>query len=291
REPERVRELAQYVIEHHFAHLAQEEDRFALWFGEVVTRTARLMASWQCVGFAHGVMNTDNMSILGLTMDYGPYGFLDDYQPGFICNHTDYQGRYAFDNQPGVGLWNLQRLAQALSPIIPAERLNALLDDYQPALLREWGRQMRAKLGFTVEKEGDNDYLRELLTLMAREGSDYTRTFRMLSETEQRSSASPLRDEFIDRATFDAWFARYRARLEEEGVEDDARQRLMKSVNPALVLRNWLAQRAIEAAERDDASELSRLLEALRNPFADRDDDYTHRPPDWGKHLEVSCSS
>ncbi|MGC8338857.1 protein adenylyltransferase SelO [Cronobacter sakazakii] len=291
REPERVRELAQYVIEHHFAHLAQEEDRFALWFVEVVTRTAQLMASWQCVGFAHGVMNTDNMSILGLTMDYGPYGFLDDYQPGFICNHTDYQGRYAFDNQPGVGLWNLQRLAQALSPIIPAERLNALLDDYQPALLREWGRQMRAKLGFTLEKEGDNDYLRELLTLMAREGSDYTRTFRMLSETEQRSSASPLRDEFIDRATFDAWFARYRARLEEEGVEDDARQRLMKSVNPALVLRNWLAQRAIEAAERDDASELSRLLEALRNPFADRDDDYTHRPPDWGKHLEVSCSS
>lgn len=112
---EKVQQLADYVIEHHWPQLQQEADKYILWFRDVVTRTAEMIASWQTVGFAHGVMNTDNMSILGLTMDYGPYGFLDDFQPGFICNHSDYQGRYSFDNQPAVGLWNLQRLAQSLA--------------------------------------------------------------------------------------------------------------------------------------------------------------------------------
>lgn len=291
REPEKVQQLADYVIHHHFSHLAQEQDRYVLWFNDVVDRTASLMAHWQSVGFAHGVMNTDNMSILGLTIDYGPYGFLDDYQPHFICNHSDYQGRYAFDNQPGVGLWNLQRLAQTLSPFIDVDALNSGLERYQMALIRAYGKQMRAKLGFHTEQMADNDLLTELFSLMAREGSDYTRTFRMLSQTEQLSAASPLRDEFIDRAAFDSWFGRYRERLQQEDVADETRQQSMKAVNPAVVLRNWLAQRAIEGAEKDDPSELARLCEALQNPFADRDDDFTHRPPDWGKRLEVSCSS
>ncbi len=142
----------------------------------------------------------------------------------------------------------------------------------------------------TAQKE-DNTLLNELFSLMARERSDYTRTFRMLSQTEQRSAASPLRDEFIDRAAFDNWFARYRARLQQDDVGDSERRQRMLNVNPALVLRNWLAQRAIEAAEQGDMTELHRLHEALRNPFSDRDDDYVCRPPDWGKQLEVSCSS
>ena len=171
REPEKVQQLADYVIRHHWPELVDDADKYVLWFRDVVTRTATLIASWQTVGFAHGVMNTDNMSILGLTMDYGPYGFLDDFKPDFICNHSDYQGRYSFENQPAVGLWNLQRLAQSL------------------------------------------------------------------------------------------------------------------------VLRNWLAQRAIEQAEQGDMSELARLHEVLSQPFADRDDEYINRPPDWGRRLEVSCSS
>lgn len=150
---------------------------------------------------------------------------------------------------------------------------------------------MRQKLGFMTEQKEDNALLNELFSLMARERSDYTRTFRMLSLTEQYSAASPLRDEFIDRAAFDDWFARYRVRLQQDEVTDSERQQLMQSVNPALVLRNWLAQRAIEAAEKGDMTELYRLHEALRNPFSDRDDDYVSRPPDWGKRLEVSCSS
>lgn len=291
REPEKVRQLADFVIRHYWPQWADDANKYILWFRDVVTRTASLMACWQTVGFAHGVMNTDNMSILGLTIDYGPYGFLDDYQPGYICNHSDHQGRYSFENQPAVGLWNLQRLAQSLSPFIDVEALNDALDLYQEVLMQEYGKLMRRKLGLTTQEKGDNDILNALFALMAREGSDYTRTFRMLSQTEQLSATSPLRDEFIDRAAFDSWFVTYRERLQREEITDDARQAQMKAVNPAMVVRNWLAQRAIEQAEQGDYAELHRLHEALRTPFADRSDEYVSRPPDWGKRLEVSCSS
>lgn len=291
REPEKVRQLADYAIERHWPQLAQEADRYLLMFRDVVARTGRLIARWQCAGFAHGVMNTDNMSLIGLTIDYGPYGFLDDYHPGFICNHSDWQGRYAFDNQPAVGLWNLQRLGQSLSPLVPAAQLNEALEGYQPALMNEYGRLMRGKLGLMTPQAGDNELLSGLLALMEKEGSDYTRTFRLLSETQQRQAESPLRDEFIDRQAFDDWFSRYRARLLQDEVSDESRRIAMRAANPALVLRNWLAQRAIEQAERDDPGEFERLLAALSRPFDDRDDDYVQRPPDWGKRLEVSCSS
>lgn len=291
REPDKVRQLADYALRRHWPHLQNEPDRYVLWFRDIVARTASMIARWQAVGFAHGVMNTDNMSLLGLTFDYGPYGFLDDYQPGYICNHSDYQGRYRFDNQPAVGLWNLQRLAQSLSPFIDVDALNDALDSYQEVLLREYGVLMRNKLGLMTQEKGDNELLNGLFAIMAREGSDYTRTFRMLSQTAQQSAASPLRDEFIDRQAFDDWFAAYRARLQQEQIDDDTRQTQMKAVNPAMVLRNWLAQRAIEQAEQGDYTELHRLHIALRTPFADREDDYVSRPPDWGKRLEVSCSS
>lgn len=291
REPEKVRQLADFAIRHYWPQWQEEADKYLLWFNDVVTRTATLVADWQAIGFAHGVMNTDNMSILGLTMDYGPFGFLDDYVPDFICNHSDNQGRYSFDNQPAAALWNLQRLAQTLSPFIPVEALNDALDSYQRALLTRYGQRMRQKLGFFSEQKNDNDLLSELFSLMARERSDYTRTFRMLCQTEQHSAQSPLRDEFIDRAAFDDWFARYRARLQQDGIADAVRQTQMKATNPAMVLRNWLAQRAISQAEQGDYAELHRLHSALRTPFVDRDDDYVSRPPDWGKRLEVSCSS
>lgn len=291
REPDKVRQLADYALRRHWPHLQNEPDRYVLWFRDIVARTAAMIARWQAVGFAHGVMNTDNMSLLGLTFDYGPYGFLDDYQPGYICNHSDYQGRYRFDNQPAVGLWNLQRLAQSLSPFIDVDALNDALDSYQEILLREYGVLMRNKLGLMTQEKGDNALLNGLFAIMVREGSDYTRTFRMLSQTAQQSAASPLRDEFIDRQAFDDWFAVYRTRLQQEQIDDDTRQTRMKAVNPAMVLRNWLAQRAIEQAEQGDYTELHRLHIALRTPFADREDDYVSRPPDWGKRLEVSCSS
>ena len=293
KQPEQVQQLADFVIARHWPQLKDHDDGYLPWFIDVVERTARLIAHWQTVGFAHGVMNTDNMSILGITIDYGPYAFLDDYKPDFICNHSDHQGRYAFDNQPAVALWNLHRLAQALSGLMTTEQLQQALAAYEPALMRAYGEQMRAKLGFFTQSTQDNDLLTGLLSLMAQEGRDYTRTFRLLSQTEQQQAQSPLRDEFIDRGAFDAWYRQYRQRLQQEQVSDSERQQAMKAANPKLILRNYLAQQAIESAEQDDVSKLARLHQALLTPFADvaEYDDLAALPPDWGKHLEISCSS
>ena len=293
KQPEQVQQLADFVIARHWPQLQDQAEGYLLWFTDVVERTARLIAHWQTVGFAHGVMNTDNMSILGLTIDYGPYGFLDDYKPDYICNHSDHQGRYAFDNQPAVALWNLHRLAQTLSGLMSTEQLQQALAAYEPALMRAYGEQMRAKLGFFTQSQQDNDLLTGLLSLMAQEGRDYSRTFRLLSHTEQQQAQSPLRDEFIDRAAFDGWYQQYRQRLQQEQVSDAERQQAMKAVNPKLILRNYLAQQAIESAERDDVSKLARLHQALLTPFADAPeyDDFAALPPDSGKHLEISCSS
>lgn len=289
---EKVQQLADYAIRHHWPHLVEEADRYQRWFTDVVVRTARLIALWQSVGFAHGVMNTDNMSILGLTIDYGPYGFLDDYQPDFICNHSDYQGRYSFENQPMIGMWNLNRLAHALSGLLTTEQLRTALSAYEPELMRVWGERMRAKLGLLTQQSSDNQILTDLLALMTQEHSDYTLTFRQLSETQQAESRSPLRDEFIDREAFDRWYQRYRSRLMDEQVSDAERQAVMKAANPAVILRNYLAQQAIEEAERGEQGALARLHQALQQPFSDETAaDYRQRPPDWGKTLEVSCSS
>jgi len=292
-EQEKVRQLADYAIRHHWPHLQDEADRYLLWFSDVVLRTARLIALWQSVGFAHGVMNTDNMSILGLTLDYGPYGFLDDYQPDFICNHSDYQGRYAFQNQPAVGLWNLNRLAHALSGLLNTEQLKQALSLYEGELMRVWGEKMRAKLGLLTADEHDNALLTGLLGLMTQERSDYTFTFRQLSDTQQQETRSPLRDEFIDRDAFDRWYADYRQRLLQESVSDDARQAVMKAANPALVLRNYLAQQVIDEVEKGEKAALTTLHLALQQPFNEAaiSAELRQRPPEWGKTLEVSCSS
>ncbi|MBK5016590.1 YdiU family protein [Pantoea sp. S62] len=289
---EKVQQLADYAIRHHWPHLEEEADRYQQWFTDIVLRTARLIALWQSVGFAHGVMNTDNMSLLGLTIDYGPFGFLDDYQPDFICNHSDYQGRYSFENQPMIGMWNLNRLAHALSGLLTTEQLRTALSAYEPELMRVWGERMRAKLGLLTQQSNDNQILTDLLALMTQEHTDYTLTFRLLSETQQAESRSALRDEFIDREAFDGWYQRYRNRLVDEQVSDEERQAVMKAANPAVILRNYLAQQAIEEAERGEQGALARLHQALQQPFSDETAaEYRQRPPDWGKTLEVSCSS
>jgi len=292
-QPEQVKQLADYAIRHHWPELSEQADRYQRWFADIVRRTARLIGLWQSVGFAHGVMNTDNMSLLGLTLDYGPYGFLDNYAPGFICNHSDYQGRYSFEHQPSAGLWNLHRLAHALSPLMDTEQLKQALAGYEGELMSTWGQQMRGKLGLFTAAEQDNDLLSELLALMAAEGSDYTRTFRLLSETEQQQGQSPLRDEFIDRAAFDHWFTKYRQRLAQEQISDSQRRDSMQGINPAVVLRNYLAQEAINGAEQGDPQRLAELHQALRDPYQLAADQQSlfNRPPEWSQSLEISCSS
>jgi uncharacterized protein YdiU (UPF0061 family) len=293
REPDNVRLLADYVIARHWPQLNDQPDRYRFWLMDVARRTAKMIAGWQAAGFAHGVMNTDNMSILGLTIDYGPYGFLDSYQPGFICNHTDHQGRYSFENQPAVALWNLYRLAQSLSTLLPVEQLEQALACYEPALMQAYGEEMRAKLGFSVRDKQDNDILSGLLHLLAAEGADYSRFFRRLSETELTDARSPLRDEMRDLTGFDHWYQQYRQRLQQEDIDDALRRQAMLAKNPKFILRNYLAQRAIEDAQRYDLDSLRQLHRALTRPYTDDPElDYlAASPPEGGEPVIVSCSS
>lgn len=291
-----LQHLADYVVTQHFQHIRDAADKYVRLFREVVTRTAELIAQWQAAGWAHGVMNTDNMSILGLTLDYGPFGFMDDYDPGFICNHSDHHGRYAFDQQPYIGLWNLSCLAQTLVPLASKEALKEALDGYESALNRRYTHLMCSKIGLREEQPDDGTLVTEWLRLMQQGRVDYTNGFRMLSDFQAapRARNEALRDCFLDRDAFDRWAARYRERLLAEGSRDDERKQRMNRVNPVYVLRNYLVQEAIERAQKDrDFSEIDRLLELLRDPFREQPgmERYAAPPPNWGKHLIVSCSS
>jgi serine/tyrosine/threonine adenylyltransferase len=292
---ERVRELADYVIEQHYPHLAGDEDKYLSFLREVVGRTARLVARWQAVGFAHGVMNTDNMSVVGLTMDYGPFGFLDEFDAGFVCNHSDYGGRYAFDQQPGVALWNLSRFAQALVPLVEPDAAVAALNEYPPEFADAYGELMRAKLGLVAERADDAALVSGLLGLLQQSAADYTRFFRRLCDFEAEPGAAdePLRDMLVDREGFDAWAARYRARLAAEASEDRERRARMSKVNPAYVLRNHLAQGAIERAQAGDYAEVNALLGVLQSPFEEQPglERFAEPPPEGGRRVVVSCSS
>lgn len=297
RQIDHLTRLADYVIEQHFPHLIGEDDRYTCFFAEVVERTAKLIAQWQAVGFAHGVMNTDNMSILGLTIDYGPFGFMDDYDPGFICNHSDHHGRYAFDQQPYIGLWNLSCLAQALLPLASEEPLKTALHAYDRTLNSHYTELMCRKLGFKEVWAEDGALVTDLLKMMQVSRADYTLVFRTLGEFQTRplpSGNDRLRDFFLDRAAFDAWALRYRDRLVGEGSMDQERRTRMDRVNPKYVLRNYLALQAIAlAVEKKDYSEIDRLRDLLRDPFAEQlsMESYAVVPPNWGKHISVSCSS
>jgi uncharacterized protein YdiU (UPF0061 family) len=295
-----LRELADFVIEHHYPQCADAAQPYAALLEEVTRRTAELMAAWQAVGFCHGVMNTDNMSILGLTIDYGPFGFLDAFDPGHICNHTDQQGRYAYARQPNVGFWNLHALAQALLPLLcsgdeASERALAALAPYKTAFPQRLLATMAAKLGLQQVHPGDRELVDALLRRMVADRADYTITWRRLAEfsTAPGANNAGVRDLFIDRAAFDGWAQDYAARLRLEGSDDAARAVRMRRINPKFVLRNHLAEAAIEAAQRGDFGETQRLLQVLQRPFDEQpehaaDADF---PPAWAQTIEVSCSS
>ncbi len=278
---EKVRTLADYVIAEHFPAMAGD---YAAWFGEVVRRTAHLIAAWQAVGFAHGVMNTDNMSILGLTIDYGPYGFLDAYDPWFICNHSDEQGRYAFANQPAVALWNLRALALTLSDLIDTDTLLEKLNGFERYFIAGYRTRMRAKLGLTREEEDDDPLIEDLLALMARARADYSLTF--LNITGDDGDWLKLFGDHGGDAK--AWLARYRARTKDEDLSGLSR------VNPRYVLRNWVAETAIRAVEdKGDIATLDRIFNLVRAPFERQDggEVFVAPPPPVMCDLEVSCSS
>lgn len=311
-----LKRLADFVIDHHYPECRHpttlKGNPYAALLEAVSERTARLVAQWQAVGFCHGVMNTDNMSILGLTIDYGPFQFLDAFNPAHICNHSDTQGRYAYNKQPNIAYWNLFCLGQALLPLIneSADEGQALalaaLESYKTVFPDALERLMRAKLGFPADGQtsaADQAAVRALietlLKLMAQDRVDYPIFWRRLSQhlqevtqgRAQLQSASAVRDLFLDRPAFDTWMLQYSEQMTpvltaETGIN-------MLKTNPQYVLRNHLGEQAIRAAKTKDFSETDRLLSLLQSPFDSKDgaQAYADFPPAWAASIEISCSS
>lgn len=289
---EKLRELVDYTIEHYFVDCQEHQKPYLAFLNQVVISTAQLVAKWNAFGFAHGVLNTDNMSILGQTFDFGPFGFLDDYNPSFICNHSDYQGRYSFDNQPTVGLWNLTALAHALSPLIEKEDLQKSLELYEPELNQRYSQLMRSKIGLHTKQAEDSQLFSDLFHLMKTNQVDYTRLFRQLSMLDNQSEQAVI-DLFLDRSSAKTWLDQYLKRVSLESVDSSDRCVLMRKVNPKYILRNHLAQIAIDKAEQGDYGEVNTLFDLLQNPYDEQPkyDHYSNLPPSWAKALEISCSS
>ncbi|MBJ9977354.1 YdiU family protein [Pseudomonas sp. S75] len=293
RQPEQQRVLLEHVLEQHYPECREAEQPYLAMFHNIVERNAELIARWQAYGFCHGVMNTDNMSILGITFDFGPFAFLDDFDANFICNHSDDRGRYSYANQVPIAHWNLSALAQALTTVVEVEALKQALELFLPLYQAHYLDLMRCRLGLETAEDGDMALVERLLQCMQSGGVDYTLFFRHLGEQPVQQALQTVRAEFVDLAGFDAWGADYLARCQREPGNAQGRRERMHAVNPLYILRNYLAQQAIEAAEAGDYSEVRRLHQVLSNPFAEQPgmQAYAQRPPTWGKHLEISCSS
>jgi uncharacterized protein YdiU (UPF0061 family) len=304
-----LKALADMVIDAHYPECRSAEtlagNAYANFLQAVSERTARLLVQWQTVGFCHGVMNTDNMSILGLTIDYGPFQFLDAFDPGHICNHSDSQGRYAFNRQPQIAHWNLFCLGQALLPLIGDEELTlAALESYKQVFPAAYAAQMLRKLGLPEDAPGTPPtegrfalLVNPLLQLLADNRVDYTIFFTRLTEAVQQMPGGgkpdfgPLRDIILDRAGFDAWSLTYSEQL---AITDTVLAAdLMHKSNPRYVLRNHLGETVIRAAQAGDFAPVQQMLAVLQAPF---DAHPAHAawagfPPDWASTIEISCSS
>ncbi|UPT76889.1 YdiU family protein [Sulfurovum sp. XGS-02] len=288
---EELEALADYAIAESYPHLVDAPNKYLQFFTEVVARTARLMAEWQAVGFNHGVMNTDNMSIAGLTIDYGPYAFLDDYDSKYICNHTDQGGRYSFGNQPNIGEWNLQALMHTLSPMAHIHKLEKALAQYTELYTDRYLQLMGQKLGLDVLKDEDLELIKHLLGMMQGLQIDYTLFFRTLSHYEgERSTLLSLG---LFHKPMHEWLDSYDERLKANTSTTEERHSAMLQTNPKYVLKNYMLQEAITAAEDGDFSVVDRLFEIAKDPYAERQahERWAGATPDAFKNQKLSCSS
>ena len=294
--PDELRTLADHVLTVHYPGLRETSNPYLALLEAVIDRTARLIARWQAVGFMHGVMNTDNMSIIGLTLDYGPFGFMDGFDAGQVCNSSDSTGRYAYNRQPSIAHWNCYALAEALLPLIgDIDATQQALANFRPIFMSAFDDLLHRKLGLQASLEEDGELFDALFALLQQSRADFTLFFRHLGEVKSDGSQpnDALRVLFADPLAFDAWEAQYRRRLQREGRPDEVRRAAMNAVNPKYVLRNHLLQVAIEKAQQHDFSEVRQLLRVLEKPFDEQPafSRYAELPPAWARHLKVSCSS
>jgi uncharacterized protein YdiU (UPF0061 family) len=308
------KKLLTYTIKTDFPHLDHTpvSDNYLQWFAEVCTRTATMIVHWMRVGFVHGVMNTDNMSILGLTIDYGPYGWLEDYDPTWTPNTTDAQGRrYCYGNQPYMAQWNLTQLANALFPIIgESGPLQEALDEFRKTFQQEWQQTLAAKIGLVSREPEDDKLITEHLELISQVETDMTIFYRCLAETsmEEDDRSAPLKlfmpafykEEELTaeyESRFSNWLSAYRTRLKRNKLSDAERKSQMNLVNPRYVFRNYLAQLAIDKAEQGDFSMIDNLMETFRTPYDEQPERelFASRRPEWARNKPgcsmLSCSS
>lgn len=316
-ELDNLRDLADYTIRHFYPELGEPSPEVYLrWFAEVCRRTAVMIAHWMSVGFVHGVMNTDNMSILGLTIDYGPYGWLEPFDPDWTPNTTDFGSRrYSFGQQPQIGMWNLTRLAQSLSLLVPTpDDLRSGLELYASTLATTRHNMMLRKLGLSNSNpEEDRLLLNDLLEALTESEVDMTIFFRQLSHvapallsetgneearfTELLAAASYTPLPHPPQAPLLRWLPRYLQRLRQEQVPVATIKETMLGANPKYVLRNYLAQKAIEGAEKGDLTYLHALMGALKTPYAEQPEheEFAAKRPDWAWDMPgcatLSCSS
>ncbi len=316
---DQLKVLADYVIDSFYPACRESAQPYAALLEAVSERTAHLMAAWQAVGFCHGVMNTDNMSILGLTIDYGPFQYLDAFDPHHICNHSDTQGRYAYNKQPNIAYWNLFCLGQALLPLMDGQdQALAALESYKTVFPQALEARMRSKLGLPDSHPDDKILIENTFKLLASNKADYSIFWRRLASFVPESGTAALavlqptqppegalvprgalsagandavRDLFLDRQAFDVWARQYSERL--ASVPGELRTDLMLKNNPKYVLRNHLGEQAIRAAKLNDFSEVNTLLKLLQAPYDEHGghESYAHFPPDWAASIEISCSS
>ncbi|MEA3369988.1 MAG: protein adenylyltransferase SelO family protein, partial [Campylobacterota bacterium] len=289
---EKLQQLADYVIEESFAYLKGEEGVYLKMYTEIVKNTATTIAKWQSVGFNHGVMNTDNMSIDGRTIDYGPFAFLDDYDKNYICNHTDREGRYSFSSQPGVAYWNLDMLARTLSPIINYELAEEILEDlFKSTFENVYSEIMYDKMGLEREDEDDRVLFQKMLSALENAKIDYTMFFRKLSRFD--GDKSKILDIAIHREPLDRWLDIYSERLDKETQGETKRHEKMLRVNPKYILKNHILQEAIEKAQEHDFSMVNELLKVALTPFDEHEklEHLCKATPMESKNIKLSCSS
>ncbi|MBB6509062.1 uncharacterized protein YdiU (UPF0061 family) [Rhizobium soli] len=295
---EGVRTLANYVIERHYPDLMGAQNPYLVLLQAVADRQAELIARWLGVGFIHGVMNTDNMTISGETIDFGPCAFLDEYNPMKVFSSIDRQGRYAYRNQPGIGQWNIARLAEALVPLIDAdeekavEAANAVLKAFGDTFQAHWIEVFRAKLGLVTARDGDGDLVQGLLSAMEENEADFTRTFRALCNAAEGHDDDLLAC-FADTAKLREWLPKWNERLAEEGRGPADVATEMRGVNPWLIARNHRIEEAIAAANYGDFSFFEKLVEALEKPFEERPEfaDYAIAPTAEQKVARTFCGT
>jgi serine/tyrosine/threonine adenylyltransferase len=296
-----VRRLADHVIARHYPEIANAERPYHALLGGVIARQAELVARWLLVGFIHGVMNTDNTSISGETIDYGPCAFMDHYDPAAVFSSIDEQGRYAYGNQPRIALWNLTRLAECLLPLFcgdqdkAIEQAQLILGEFAPKFATAYQAGLRQKLGLLDERDDDETLVADLLDAMAKNQADFTLTFRRLSEAALTTAADQkVRQLFADPASFDEWAARWRKRMDADPRTPAERSIGMRAVNPAFIPRNHRIEAMIQAAvERDDFAPFEELLTVLSKPYEDQPllSDYARPPQPHQRVLQTFCGT